>query len=143
MGSTCWIQENHRGMELKGGVRLRMMRDLALNDSPWLNVFPLVKWNYQTAYYAGSRHHIVPYEPNRELFSAVLLHFKFVGDFRRKIKEAIDENQYWDNSKEYMRYDAWLAKKPISPLVNEEYSVRFSGYQSLVDKGLMQTIKWS
>ena len=143
VGSTCWIQKNHRGMELKGGVRLRMMRHLALNESPWLNVFPLIKWNDQTAYYAGSRHHIVPYEPNRELFLAVLLHFKFVGNFHRKIKEAIQQNQYWDNSKEYRRYDAWLEKKPMSALFDEMYSVKFSGYQSLLDKGLMQPLKWS
>ena len=143
LGSSCWVQKNYRGVELKGGVRLRMMRDLLFKESPWLNVIPLVKWNEQTAYYAGSRHSIFPSEPNRELFSAVLLHFKFVGDFSFKIQEAIQENQYWDNSKEYKRYAAWLMKKPMSTLLDKMYSVKFSGYQSLVDEGLLQPIKWS
>jgi hypothetical protein len=143
LGSSCWVQKSHRGIELKGGVRLRMMRDLLLNESPWLNVIPLAKWNEQTAYYDGSRHTIYPSEPNRELFSAVLLHFKFVGDFSLKIQEAIQENQYWENSKEYKRYAAWLMNRQMKTLFNEMYSVKFSGYQSLLDEGLMQSIKWS
>ncbi len=34
-------------------------------------------------------------------------------------------------------------KKPMSTLLDKMYSVKFSGYQSLVDEGLLQPIKWS
>ena len=96
-------------------------------------LFHFVKWNERTAYYAGSRHSIFPSEPNRELFSAVLLHFKFVGDFPFKMQEAIQEKPILE-AKEYKRYAAWLMKKPMSTLLDEMYSVKFSGYQSLVDE---------
>ena len=143
LGSTCWLQNSHRGLELKGGVRLRMMHDIFVNESPWVNVFPLLKWSEQTAYYTGSRHSAFPCHSNSEMFFAALLHFKFVGNFQRKILEAIKDNQYWDNSKEYKRYAQWMACERGRILFNKKYSVRFLGNESLITEGLIQPINWS
>ena len=140
--STCWIQRGHRGFELKGGVRLRMMHDILVTESPWVNVFPLVRWTDDTSYCSGSRHTVFPPQDNHELFYAALLHFKFVGNFAETIYAAVRDNQYWNNSIEYRRYAEWLCDKGGQPLVNDDYSVRFSGPYSVIEEKLLQSIDW-
>jgi len=140
--STCWIQKSNRGFELKGGVRLRMMQDIFVNQSPWVNVIPLIRWTEQTAYHSGSRHTVFPSQTNNEMFFAALLHFKFLGGFENKVAKAIEENQHWNNSIEYRRYAAWMAAGN-KDLFDQEYSVQFQGYKSLIEAGLIQHINWA
>ncbi len=140
--STCWIQNGHRGIELKGGVRLRMMHDILLTESPWVNVFPLVRWTDDTGYCSGSRHNVFPAQDNSELFYAALLHFKFVGNFAKKLCEAVRDNQYWNNSVEYRRYAEWMRYQGGATLLDDRYSVRFLGASSLVNEHLIQPIDW-
>jgi len=140
--STCWIQQGHRGIELKGGVRLRMMQDILVTESPWVNVFPLIRWTEDAAYCSGSRHTMYPPQNNSELFYAALLHFKFVGNFTEKVREAVHDNQYWDNSIEYRRYAEWLCHNGSQSLVDDHYSVRFLGANSVIEERLLQPIDW-
>lgn len=140
--STCCIQKGHRGIELKGGVRLRMMHDLLVTESPWVNVFPLIKWTDDTGYCDGSRHSMFPPQSNDELFYAGLLHFKFVGTFAEKIREAVRDNQYWNNSAEYRRYADWLSHNHNHSLVDSDYSVKFVGTHSVLNERLLQAIDW-
>src|SRR4026207_731966 len=119
-----------------------MMHDILVTESPWVNVFPLIRWTDDTAYCSGSRHSVFPPQDNRELFYAALLHFKFVGNFAEKVREAVRDNQYWNNSVEYRRYAEWLCQKGGQSLVDDGYSVRFFGTQSVIEESLLQPIDW-
>jgi hypothetical protein len=119
-----------------------MMHDICIAGSPWLNVFPLVRWSEDTAYSSGSRHSIFPHQNNSELFYAALLHFKFVGNVSAKIEEAIRHNQYWDNSAEYRRYARWMRCHGGETLLDDAYSVKFLGASSLINEKLIQPIDW-
>jgi len=85
---------------------------------------------------------VFPPQDNRELFYAALLHFKFVGNFAEKVREAVRDNQYWNNSVEYRRYAEWLCQKGDQSLVDDGYSVRFFGTQSVIEESLLQPIDW-
>jgi hypothetical protein len=142
LDSTCWVQNSHRGIELKGGIRRRMMHDIGIIDSPWVNVIPLARWCDQTAYYSGSRHTVFPRPEHDEYFYAALLHFKFVGDFGLRVAEAIQNNQYWNNSLEYRRYAEWMIYHGNQTLLDDAYSVKFKDEDSLIRERLLQPINW-
>jgi hypothetical protein len=99
----------------------------------------LALWDENTDY--CELHFPFPFSLNPRQNYGALLHFKFTDGFPRKVSEAIQENQHWNDSYEYKLYDRWLGTEKA--LFDEQYSVRYQGPHSLVSQGLLQPIAWS
>jgi glycosyltransferase involved in cell wall biosynthesis/MoaA/NifB/PqqE/SkfB family radical SAM enzyme len=132
------FQETSKGIYVRGGVRARAIA------GPSDNVFcltkvPLALWDEDTDY--CDLHFPFPYVCNPRQNHGALLHFKFTDGFRRKVSEAIQENQHWNDAYEYRLYDRWLGTG--KPLFDEQHSVRYQGPHSLISQGLLRPIAWS
>jgi hypothetical protein len=132
------FQETSEGVHVRGGVRSRVIAEPS-EDVFCLSKVPLALWNERTAY--CNMHFPFPFSCNPRQNYGALLHFKFVGGFRKKVADAIQEKQYWKDSYEYRLYERWLGTG--APLYNEQYSVRYQGPDSLISQGLLQPIAWS
>jgi hypothetical protein len=132
------FQETSVGIHVRGGVRSRVLAQPS-EDVFCLSKVPLALWDEETAY--CSVHFPFPFSCNPHQNHGALLHFKFNGDFRRKVSQAIQENQYWKDSYEYRLYDRWLYTG--KPLFDEQYSVQYRGPDSLISQGLLLPIAWS
>jgi glycosyltransferase involved in cell wall biosynthesis len=132
------FQETSEGIHVKGGVRSRVIAEPS-EDVFCLTKVPLALWDEETAY--GNAHFPFPFSCNPHQNYGALLHFKFAGDLRTRVSQAIQENQRWKNSYESRLYDRWLGTG--KPLFDEQYSVRYRGPESLISQGLLQPIEWS
>jgi MoaA/NifB/PqqE/SkfB family radical SAM enzyme len=132
------FQETSRGTHVRGGVRARVIAGLS-DDVFCLTKVPLALWDEDTDY--CDLHFPFPYICNPRQNHGALLHFKFTDGFRRKVSEAIQENQHWNDAYEYRLYDRWLGTG--KPLFDEQHSVRYQGPRSLISQGLLQPIDWS
>ena len=131
------FRETSMGIHVRGGVRSRVIAG-PLKDVFCLTKVPLALWDEDTDY--CDLHFPFPFICNPRQNHGALLHFKFTDGFRRKVSEAIQENQHWNNSYEYKLYDRWLGTG--KPLFDEQYSVRYQGPHSLISQGLLQPITW-
>jgi len=129
------FQETSKGIHVSGGVRSRVIPELS-KDVFCLSKVPLALWDEETAY--CNVHFPFPFSCNPHQNHGALLHFKFAGDFRRKVSQAIQENQHWKDCYEYRLYEHWLGNE--EPLFDEQYSVRYLGPDSLISQGLLQPI---
>jgi hypothetical protein len=125
------------GMEVSGGVRARAIGGGA--DAFCLSKVPLALWDSNTAY--CNVHFPFPFDLNPHEHHGALLHYKFVGDFQRRVSAAIRENQHWNESFEYKLYRRWLDTH--SPMYSRRYSVRYRGPESLICQGLLMPIDWN
>jgi len=132
------FQGTSMGMHVRGGVRSRVIAGSS-DNAFCLTKVPLALWDEDTDY--SDLHFPFPYICNPRQNHGALLHFKFTDGFRRKVSEAIQENQHWNDAYEYKLYDRWLDTG--KPLFDEQYSVRYQGPHSLISQGLLQPIAWS
>ncbi len=70
--------------------------------------------------------------------SGVLYHTKFLGDFAGRIRQAVEEGQYWKGSLEYRRYQEVLAGSPGLRL-DGPTACRVESARALVEEGFLQT----
>ena len=132
------FRETSWGIDVRGGARSRVIAGPP-DDAFCLSKVPLALWDEDTAY--CNVHFPFPFSCNPRQNHGALLHFKFTGDFRRKVSEAIQENLHWNNSYEYRLYDRWLGIG--KPLFDRQYSVRYEGAETLISQGLLLPISWS
>jgi hypothetical protein len=128
----------NEGAYVTGGVRLRVIAGPS-DNAFCLTKVPLALWDEDTDY--SNLHFPFPYICNPRQNHGALLHFKFTDGFRRKVSEAIQENQHWNDAYEYKLYDRWLATG--KPLFDEQCSVRYQGPHSLISQGLLRPVAWS
>ena len=132
------FQGTSRGIHVTGGVRARVIAGSSDNVF-CLTKVPLARWDEDTDY--RDLHFPFPYICNPRQNHGALLHFKFTDGFRKKVSEAIQENQHWNDAYEYKLYDRWLGTG--KPLFDERHSVRYQGPHSLISQGLLRRIDWS
>ncbi|WP_298821581.1 glycosyltransferase family 2 protein [uncultured Roseibium sp.] len=96
---------------------------------------PLLKWQTGTCF-SGGVHGI-----DREVSVApdwgVLLHFKYLDDFKSKVAEAITRKQHTDNAGHYLDYNFQI-ENLMDKGLRSSVSRRFKGVETLIDCGLMR-----
>jgi hypothetical protein len=101
-------------------------------DAPHLNKVPLVRWN-QGMSLAPAAHFISG--AKLAAGNGALLHFKFLGDFTRRVGEETARNAYVGD--EYKRYYKRLGQGfPLNFMCG--LSTRFTGSQQLLQLGLIR-----
>lgn len=130
---------------IQGGVRDRVFFQSRPERAPTLNKVPLVHWKRGYAY-VTSTHHMLPPKLNHVFDtqvdnrpSGVLLHSKFLYTIGQKSAEERERRQHFENSDLYADYyqsliddvDLWY-----------DGSNRYSGWEQLVDCGLMSKGDW-
>jgi len=102
--------------------------------APHLNKVPLVRWN-KAMTLAPASHFISG--ARLAAGNGALLHFKFLGDFERRVDEETVRKSYAGD--EYKRYYNRLGQKaPLNFMC--ELSTRFSGSQQLLELGLLRNL---
>jgi len=130
-------------MAAAGGVRRRVFFQSCADMSPALNKVPLVKWKRHYLY-AFSTHVARPNNINQvygpDHVTGALLHFKFISQLQEKVEEEKEAKQHWDNSFEYRKYGEIL--KTGTQLYSENVSVKYEGWHTLVELGLINMGEW-
>jgi hypothetical protein len=93
-----------RAMGVWGGPRERKF-----GGTNQLIKYPLLYWDRETIF-PDSIHQPMPFERNFGSIQGVLLHFKFLSDYREKISVAASSGQYYDGGYEYKKIQAELSK---------------------------------
>lgn len=138
-----WAQRQPKldNLWLQGGVRARHFFAETPDRAPTLNKIPLIKWQRGYAF-VNSTHSALPAHLNHTWetpVSGVLLHSKFLpgSAARARIEKARDE--HFKVGTRYGDYYDALAEDP--DLWCEE-STRYTGWECLVELGLMQRGDW-
>ena len=129
---------------VRGGVRMRVFNKNTPLDSPALNKFSLVKWDWKTFYYRGA-HTMLPRHKNvidleNQKTSGALLHFKFFDDIYRKSVYAVEHGNHYQGSVEYELYLSEIEK--LETALTYEHSVQYKSFQTLIDNGLAIESQW-
>ncbi|WFE89927.1 glycosyltransferase family 2 protein [Roseibium porphyridii] len=96
---------------------------------------PLLKWQAGICF-SGGVHGIdreVPVAPDW----GVLLHFKYLDDFKSKVAEAITRKQHTDNAGHYRDYNSQI-ESLMEKGLRSFCSLRFDSVETLIDCGLMR-----
>jgi hypothetical protein len=140
-GYRSQVQKKLCNLWLQGGPRDRLFFRQEPKRAPTLNKIPLVKW-HRSYVYVNSTHTALPILLNRTFDpepdscpSGVLLHTKFLPGAAERAATERARGQHFSNSALYDDYYAALTNNPNFWC---ETSVRFSGWQQLVDLGLMR-----
>lgn len=120
----------HRLSPVRENARIQSWRT---KRPPNLAKVPLVRWRRGLRYLA-STHKISPVRLSAG--SGLLLHFKFLGDFRPKAIREACRGEYFDGASEYRRYAAVLDATPDLSLWHPA-SMRLQNSQQLCALALM------
>lgn len=126
------------------------IRKLVFDANCLLTKHSLIYYEFPMKLYRSAQHLI----KNARLadFTAVVLHYKFTSDFRKKVGEAIREENYYNKSSEYKLYSKRLESgnliclmqgtsrklKDLNELIDIEFltvSEKFSRFASGLSKG--------
>lgn len=130
---------------VQGGVRSRIFFSDRPQDAPALNKTPLVKWK-RTFSYVSSTHAALPKYINLPHANAhvsptgVLLHFKFISQFRVKAEEEAHRGQHFGDSIEYRSYLERIDNDTTSMIYSG--SVSYAGWEQLERLGLLNRGQW-
>ncbi|MBF9029357.1 glycosyltransferase family 2 protein [Rhodobacterales bacterium HKCCE3408] len=131
---------------IQGGPRARTFFADAPAEAPALNKIPLVKWHKRYAY-VSSTHMLLPRglnlvfdESGGEKASGVLMHAKFLGQFRSKAEEEILRREHYAGSREYEAYARGIGE---SPDLWTRFSERYRDWRQLEILGLMSKGNWA
>lgn len=124
----------------KGGPRKRAFGRGRADFNPEMTKYPLFKPS--SGELMTNPHHIYPYGPNFLSDCYIgLLHYKFLPGFATRIRTAIAEKTYWNNSSEYRVYlDVLGANEAMS--LKYEGSRRYATPLELINAGLIAEIAW-
>jgi Glycosyl transferase family 2 len=84
---------------------------VALRPPPTLSKIPFVRWLPGTRY--QHPHATTPIQLSN--VTGLLLHFKFLPDFRARVADEMKRKEHWDGAREYARY--WAKLKDNSRLI--------------------------
>ena len=103
---------------------------------PILNKVPLVRWNRDMTFTSAA--HFVR---GARIASArcALLHFKFLGDFNRRVNEEMARRAYFMNGAEYELY-SMLIRRQTGIDFGCPFSTRYTGTQQLLELGLLKEL---
>jgi glycosyltransferase involved in cell wall biosynthesis len=114
--------------------QLPTMQQLRPLVAPFLNKVPLIRWSEQMSL-APAAHSISGARPAAG--NGALLHFKFLGDFGRRVGEEIVRKAYVGD--EYKRYCKRVGQgAPLNFMC--ELSTRFGNSQQLLELGLLKDL---
>jgi glycosyltransferase involved in cell wall biosynthesis len=113
----------------------KKIKQVMLPSPPVLNKVPLVRWN-ERMFYSAAAHDLCFARVADAM--GVLLHFKYLGDFDRRVKEEVVRRAYFNNGIEYRRYHSRLKRGSIN--FKCDISERFTGTARLVELGLMKPL---
>lgn len=142
-----WVQRQRKldNFWLQGGPRARCYFADNPRRAPTLNKIPLVRWNRRYAF-TNSTHSALPSflnhtfdEDGREKVSGVLLHSKFLPGTAERAAEEKARDEHFMVGLRYQDYYDWLSQSP--DLWCPE-SVRYTGWQQLLDLGLISRGDW-
>lgn len=137
-----WVQRQAKMNNLwcQGGPRARIFFADTPERSPTLNKIPLVFWD-RSFVYVNSTHNALPARLNqtwradgKDVMSGALLHTKFLPDAARRATEEKTRRQHFGDPS---RYDAFYDAVSESPDFWTEESTEYTGWQQLVNLGLM------
>jgi hypothetical protein len=114
---------------IQGGLRRRLT---SLASS--LQKTPLVKLGADVRYIDCN--HGTTHLPVADV-SGALLHFKFVGDLRRRIGEAVSRGEHFGQSLSYQRLDHSLRQSGWKGSLRSSHSRRYEAPASLLEHGVM------
>jgi glycosyltransferase involved in cell wall biosynthesis len=120
----------HRLPSIRRNARIQSWRT---KRPPNLAKVPLVRWRRGLRYLA-STHKTSPVRLSAG--SGLLLHFKFLGDFRPKVVREARRAEYFDGASEYRRYASVLDAAPDLTLWHPA-SARLEDSRQLLALGLM------
>jgi hypothetical protein len=116
---------------IQGGLRRRLTKlAVLMHKSPLVLMAPDVRYtecNHNTT-------HLPPAD-----VSGALLHYKFIGDMKRRVKEAISRREHFGGAIFYRRLDSAVGSSGANGVLLSSYSRRYDGADSLVRHGLMQS----
>ncbi len=115
-----------------GGVRKRIF-----NFEPCLTKFPFFKFTSGVRLHRGC-HRIWGVKISK--LKGVTMHFKFFSSFLEQIKRAVEEKNYWQESREYFLYHEKLHINSGISFYDEKKSRKVENTKSLVDAGLLDEI---
>ncbi|MGC3937943.1 glycosyltransferase family 2 protein [Roseobacter sp. EG26] len=142
-----WAQRQSRmgNLWLQGGPRARCFFAKDPRRAPTLNKIPLVKWSRRYTF-VNSTHNALPPqlnrtydEPGKEKVTGVLLHTKFLPGVADRARAEQNRKQHFSNSTLYDAYYQSLIENPDLWDVN---STPYSGWEQLVELGLMARGQW-
>lgn len=144
-GLRTSYQKDLANLLVRGGVRERMFFASQPDRAPTLSKLPLVKWNRRFVY-VSSTHSALPRRLNAvrgdaaaDQPSGVLLHSKFLPSIIAKSAEEKHRQEHFAVSTLYDRYyDALVG----DPQFWTDQSLRYEGWEQLVDVGLMRRGQW-
>ena len=115
--------------------KLSILQQLRL-EPPILNKVPLVKWDKNMIFHAAA--HFIT---GARVASArgALLHFKFLGDFKKRTNEEMVRSAYFMGGAEYKRYSDVIRRHAYIDF-SCALSTRYRGTGQLLDLGLIQEI---
>lgn len=122
-----------------GGVRSRIF-----GVSPSLTKTPLFHMNGKVRPFFSSYDDTVPCTSHGIAgavladVTGVLLHFKLLPDFSERVKVAVEEGNYHNNSSEYREYLKILEKNPSLDVKITEIE-ELTEFSPLIDKGIAKT----
>lgn len=109
---------------------LKRLRPLS---APMLNKVPLIRWH--TGMTLGPAAHSIS-GASLSCSRLALLHFKFLGDFSRKVREELDRKQYFNGGEEYKRYYKRMSRSSVD--FGCELTCEYRGSSQLEDLGLIR-----
>lgn len=152
---ACWFDAanysyrpnpRHGNLWIRGGPRARAMFADRPALAPSLNKIPLVRWR-RGQVYASSTHMLLPRGLNRcwdrgggEKPAGCLLHAKFLSPLPAKVAEELERREHHARGLEYEAYAARLAS---GGGLWTPWSTRYSGWQQLLDLGLLSRGGWA
>lgn len=133
------MQPRHN-LWVQGGVRQRAFFADRPRLAPTLNKLPLVNWR-RGMVHVNSTHSLLPPKlnlcwdgPGDPRLSGILLHGKFLPEIVAKSEEELQRRQHFARPEAYVGYHRAITARPV---LRGPDSRRFTGWQQLVDLGLM------
>lgn len=138
-----WVQRQPKldNLWLQGGVRARKFFADDPDRAPTLNKIPLVRWKKPYAF-VNSTHSALPSHLNHVWttgVSGVLLHSKFLPGTALRAQEEKARDEHFQVGTRYADYYDALQ---TAPDLWDPTATRYSGWQQLVDLGLMKRPDW-
>lgn len=120
-----------------GGLRQRVFDNSSNHSNKKLyciTKFSLVKYHSDMELFFG-----LHYIKNAKISSTTgcLLHFKYFDFFEKQIRNAIKENQYWQDSNEYKKYDQIFVQNEKITFYDKAISVKLANSQQLIKMGII------
>jgi hypothetical protein len=115
---------------VQGGIRQRLTGlALSMQKSPLVRMAPdgrYIECNHSTTHL-----------PVADV-SGALLHYKFVGDMKRRFEEAISRGEHFGGAISYRRLDSAVSSSAWDRSLLSSHSRRYAGSESLVRHGLIK-----